>query len=52
MPPFEPTYCRYITEWAHVKTRYHLTVDQREKNALADYAAPCPNVPITTQPPR
>ncbi|MFI2764881.1 HNH endonuclease family protein [Streptomyces echinatus] len=52
MPPYEGARCRYITEWVHVKTRYHLSVDPREKDALTAHAAQCPDVPVTTDPQR
>ncbi|MFC9931967.1 HNH endonuclease family protein [Streptomyces sp. NPDC127190] len=52
LPPYEPARCRYITEWTHIKMRYHLSVDAREKAVLTDYADACPNVPVSTDPPR
>lgn len=39
--------CRYVAEWAAVKTRWRLTVDTAEKNALTSYAASCSNILIT-----
>ncbi|MFJ2819066.1 HNH endonuclease family protein [Streptomyces sp. NPDC087294] len=50
LPPYTPARCRYITEWAHIKTRYHLSVDAREKDVLTEYAATCPNVPVAGAP--
>ncbi|MGW3462687.1 HNH endonuclease family protein [Streptomyces olivaceoviridis] len=52
LPPFEPARCRYITEWTHIKRRYRLSVDRREKAVLAQYAGRCPDVPVTNDPPR
>ncbi|MFY1689109.1 HNH endonuclease family protein [Plantactinospora sp. WMMB782] len=45
MPPLER--CRYIAEWTAVKTRWRLTVDTAEKNALTSYANSCSNVTVT-----
>ncbi|MBO4205993.1 HNH endonuclease family protein [Micromonospora echinofusca] len=44
-----PTYerCRYVAEWAAVKTRWRLTVDSAEKSALTSYANSCSNITIT-----
>ena len=39
--------CRYIGEWVAVKTRWRLTVDTAEKNALTSRAASCPNITLT-----
>src|SRR5689334_5237731 len=47
MPPLSSVYCRYIGEWAAVKTRWGLTVDSAEKSALTSRAAACSNVTIT-----
>jgi hypothetical protein len=41
--------CRYITEWTAVKTRWGLTVDTAEKNALTTYAAACTNSTVTVE---
>jgi hypothetical protein len=49
MPPLASVHCRYITEWAAVKTRWALTVDTAEKNALTSYAASCPNSTVTVE---
>lgn len=38
--------CRYAGEWTAVKTRWGLTVDQREKDALLLQASQCENVTI------
>ncbi|MFB9394155.1 HNH endonuclease family protein [Streptomyces coeruleoprunus] len=46
--PYEQARCRYITEWVHIKRAWDLSVDERERNVLVDYAAKCPNVPIST----
>jgi hypothetical protein len=47
MPPLTSVYCRYIGEWAAVKTRWALTVDSAEKSALTSFASACTNVTIT-----
>ena len=41
--------CRYIREWAAVKTRWSLTVDRREKRALRERAARCRNVRVVVR---
>ena len=45
MPTLER--CRYVAEWTAVKTRWRLTVDTAEKNALTSYANSCSNVTVT-----
>jgi hypothetical protein len=47
MPPLSSVHCRYIGEWAAVKTRWGLTVDSSEKSALTSFANSCSNVTIT-----
>ncbi|BCL15546.1 HNH endonuclease family protein [Micromonospora sagamiensis] len=39
--------CRYVAEWAAVKTRWRLTVDTAEKSALTNHANSCSNILIT-----
>jgi hypothetical protein len=46
-PPLAGVRCRYIAEWAAVKTRWGLTVDAAEKNALTSFAGGCTNVTVT-----
>ncbi|MFI0776290.1 HNH endonuclease family protein [Streptomyces sp. NPDC021212] len=41
--------CQYVGEWAAVKTRWKLTADSREANALAQLAAGCPDEQITVE---
>jgi hypothetical protein len=48
--PIEPVRCRYIAEWTAIKTRWELTVDTTEKDALTAIAADCPNVPLEIAP--
>ncbi|MFC6019893.1 hypothetical protein ACFP2T_27300 [Plantactinospora solaniradicis] len=45
MPTLER--CRYVAERTAVKTRWRLTVDTAEKNALTSYANSCSNVTVT-----
>ncbi|MEU5869886.1 hypothetical protein ABZ815_52620 [Nonomuraea sp. NPDC047529] len=45
--PIEQVHCRYIAEWAAVKRRWELTVDEQEKATLTAEAAKCPNSPLT-----
>ena len=47
VPPLSSARCRFIAEWAAVKTRWRLTVDSTEKSALTSYAGSCTNVTIT-----
>jgi hypothetical protein len=49
MPSLTSVHCRYVGEWAAVKTRWGLTVDSTEKSALTSYANGCSNVTITVQ---
>jgi subtilisin-like proprotein convertase family protein len=49
MPPISGVHCRYVGEWAAVKTRWGLTVDTAEKSALTSVANGCSNVTITVQ---
>jgi hypothetical protein len=41
--------CRYLREWAAVKTRWSLTVDRAEKRAMRTLGAQCPNRLIRVQ---
>ena len=45
MPIYEK--CRYVREWTAVKTRWRLTVDSAEKNALTSWGNSCSNVTVT-----
>jgi proprotein convertase P-domain-containing protein/uncharacterized protein DUF1524 len=47
MPSLSSVYCRYITEWTAVKTRWGLTVDSAEKSSLTSYASACTNSTVT-----
>jgi hypothetical protein len=47
LPPLTGVRCRYIGEWAAVKTRWGLTVDSTEKSTLTSLANSCTNVTIT-----
>lgn len=49
MPPLASVYCRYITEWTAVKTRWGLSVDTTEKASLTSYAAACTNSTVTVE---
>lgn len=49
MPPTAAVHCRYVTEWVAVKTRWQLTVDEAEHQALRQAVADCPNVPVTVK---
>ena len=47
MPSLSSVYCRYITEWTAVKTRWGLSVDTAEKTALTSYGNSCTNSTVT-----
>jgi hypothetical protein len=47
MPPLANVACRYIAEWAAVKTRWGLSVNSAEKSALTAEANGCSNVTVT-----
>ncbi len=41
--------CQYLSDWVATKTRWKLTIDQAEKQALTDRAAQCPDTRIDTE---
>ncbi|MFC8454588.1 HNH endonuclease family protein [Kitasatospora sp. NPDC057223] len=41
--------CTYLADWTAIKTRWHLSVDPREKDTLQRLTAACPDEPITVQ---
>ncbi|MFF2041911.1 HNH endonuclease family protein [Kitasatospora sp. NPDC058170] len=47
--PMPSDQCTYITDWTVVKTRWGLSIDQREQDTLQQLAAGCPNEPITVE---
>ncbi|MDQ0305618.1 hypothetical protein J2S46_000174 [Kitasatospora herbaricolor] len=47
LPPAQSYRCTYLTDWTAVKTRWGLTVDQREADALHRLAADCRDEPLT-----
>ncbi|MDQ0784534.1 hypothetical protein QFZ64_000031 [Streptomyces sp. B3I8] len=52
LPPATGYHCQYVTDWIADKTRWSLTVDTTEHEALADQLSRCPNTPITVTPAR
>ena len=44
MPPRAEARCQYIAEWTAVKTRWGLTVDPAELDALREHAVGCQEV--------
>jgi hypothetical protein len=46
MPPTTAYHCEYLTNWVTVKTRWGLTIDQAERDNLADALASCPDTTI------
>ncbi|MFD0547843.1 hypothetical protein ACFQ0X_00775 [Streptomyces rectiviolaceus] len=49
MPPAEGDRCTYIAQWVAVKTRWGLSVDPSEEDALAENATRCANVQVKIQ---
>ncbi|WP_406274880.1 HNH endonuclease family protein [Actinacidiphila glaucinigra] len=50
LPPAAAARCQYLVDWVTVKTRWHLAVDDIERDALVREASACPDVPIVTTP--
>ncbi|MFE1165814.1 HNH endonuclease family protein [Nocardiopsis sp. NPDC058789] len=50
LPPAEEVHCRYVTEWTTVKTRWSLSVDEAELEALNTVADTCPDAVVETTP--
>ncbi|MEU6449782.1 HNH endonuclease family protein [Streptomyces sp. NPDC046979] len=48
-PPADGNRCEYNTQWVVVKTRFRLSVDQAEKQALNSELARCMNEEITVE---
>ncbi|WP_086737284.1 HNH endonuclease family protein [Streptomyces glaucescens] len=46
LPTFEPYRCQYLTDWVATKMRWQLAVDDRERVALTNAVADCPNVSV------
>ncbi|MDT0382507.1 HNH endonuclease family protein [Streptomyces sp. DSM 42041] len=46
LPPHQAYRCEYLTDWVAVKTRWQLTVDGAERQALTEGLAGCPNKPV------
>lgn len=47
LPPYAGYWCRYVTDWVADKTRWGLSVDTTERDALTQQLASCPDEPIT-----
>ncbi|MER8188185.1 HNH endonuclease family protein [Kitasatospora sp. NPDC094015] len=47
LPPAAAYRCTYLTDWVAIKTRWSLSVDTREQQALTDIAAGCTDTDIT-----
>ncbi|MFD9124313.1 HNH endonuclease family protein [Kitasatospora sp. NPDC059571] len=47
LPPATAYRCTYLADWTAIKTRWHLSVDDREKTALQDLESGCPNEDLT-----
>jgi hypothetical protein len=47
MPPSEAATCRYVYEWISVKTRWSLSIDSVEAEALTGIVADCPEMLVT-----
>ncbi|MFJ5221029.1 HNH endonuclease family protein [Streptomyces sp. NPDC088354] len=50
LPPYAAARCEYLVDWVTVKVRWHLAVDDLERDALVRGASACPDVPIATTP--
>jgi hypothetical protein len=50
LPPAQEAHCRYVTEWTTVKTRWDLSVDEAELDALTEVASDCPDAVVQTTP--
>ncbi|WP_350325385.1 HNH endonuclease family protein [Streptomyces katrae] len=48
--PRAEVHCRYIGEWVVTKSRWGLSVDQAEREALFRYTADCPNARLVYEP--
>ncbi|MGW7400853.1 HNH endonuclease family protein [Streptomyces cyaneofuscatus] len=46
LPPAQAYRCEYLGDWVAVKMRWQLTVDDTERQALAEGTAGCPNRPV------
>ncbi|MFJ9900335.1 HNH endonuclease family protein [Streptomyces sp. NPDC091280] len=47
LPPYAGYQCQYDTDWIADKTRWGLSIDATERNALTQQLADCPDRPIT-----
>ncbi|GHD53929.1 HNH endonuclease family protein [Streptomyces galbus] len=47
LPPATGYRCQYATDWVADKTRWALSIDPAEADALSDLLDACPDVPIT-----
>ncbi|MFF7357366.1 HNH endonuclease family protein [Streptomyces filipinensis] len=47
LPPAEGYRCTYVTDWVADKTRWGLSIDTDEQEALSDVLSNCPDVPVT-----
>ena len=47
MPPYAGYRCQYDTDWIADKTRWGLSIDAAERDALTQQLASCPDEPIT-----
>ncbi|MFD4878926.1 hypothetical protein ACFWOB_36945 [Streptomyces sp. NPDC058420] len=47
LPPYAGYRCQYDTDWIADKTRWGLSVDAAERDALTQQLADCPDRPIT-----
>lgn len=41
--------CQYLSDWVATKTRWQLTIDRAEKNALTQRATECPAARVSTE---
>lgn len=50
MPASAEAHCRYVAEWTTVKTRWGLSVDTAEREALLGFAQACPGAVVEAEP--
>ncbi|MFI9248242.1 HNH endonuclease family protein [Streptomyces sp. NPDC053086] len=52
LPPAAGYRCQYVTDWVADKSRWGLSIDTVELDALTEVLESCPDVPVTVEPAR
>ncbi|MGW3312100.1 HNH endonuclease family protein [Streptomyces sp. NPDC001073] len=47
LPPYAGYRCQYVTDWIADKTRWGLSIDPAERDALTQQLSDCPDQPVT-----